>query len=374
MNSGFRRAQAATTRLLTNLRRRFLATRRLRTRDNLTPLREAGRQIEWVVSRGWCLFLLVDCGTVPRKRRADFVATAVRRASPFPAPGWRIAWHGDRAMVWIWPQDQLTDPGSQPAVAQSAAPQRFVPETLLRGAPLADGVQLVRCSDGVEARAWVDGCLHANNWWPDVPDASAWATFCRGAGFAPQALPAVVELPWREEPWTVTRDLSLNQALLQSQRLAIPAACALVVLAAAYQAGALVRLELARHAVASEIARESARVSDILTQRNHAEDDLAAIHALLALRPPVPQVELMERVGQLLDKQQAHIVRWSMPDPQTLDVTISMPSPNPRALVLAFQQTGLFTDIGADVGHGGENQLIIHAKVAPAQANGGSGT
>lgn len=276
-------------------------------------------------------------------------------------------------MVWVWPQDQLTDPGSQPAVAQTGAPQRFVPETLLRGAPTADGVELVRCSDGVEARAWLDGCLHANNWWPDTPDAPAWAAFCRGAGFAPRPLPEISELPWREEPWTVTRDLSLNHALQQSQRLAVPVACALVILAAAYQAGALVRLELARHAVGSEIASESARVSDILTQRNHAEDDLAAIHALLALRPAVPQVELMERVGKLLDKQQARIVRWSMSDPRTLDVTVSMPSPNPRSLVLAFQQTGLFTDVGADVGRGGENQLIIHARVAPAKADGGKG-
>lgn len=326
-----------------------------------------------MVSRGWCLFLRVDCGTVPRKRRADFVATAVRRAAPFPAPGWRIAWQGDRAMVWIWPQDLLTDPGAQPEIAQTAAPQRFIPETLLRGAPQADGVELVRCSDGVEARAWRDGCLQANSWWPETPDVPAWEAFCRGAGFAPQAVPAVADLPWREEPWTVTRDLSLNTAIQQSQRWAIPAACALVVLAAAWQAGALLRLELARHAVTSQIASESARVSDILTQRNHAEDDLAAIHALLALRPPVPQVELMTRVGQLLDKQQARIVRWSMPDPRTLDVTVSMPAPNPRALVLAFQQTGLFTDVGADVGRGGENQLIIHAKVVSARANGGNG-
>lgn len=326
-----------------------------------------------MVSRGWCLFLLVDCLTVPRKRRVDFVATAVRRAAPFALPGWRIAWQGNRAMVWVWPQDQLTDPGSQPAIAQTSAPQRFVPETLLRGAPLADGVELVRCSDGVEARAWRDGYLHANSWWPETPDPAAWEAFCRGAGFAPHAAPAVAELPWREEPWTVTRDLSLNNAVQQSQRLAIPVACALVVLAAAWQAGALLRLELARHAVGSQIASESARVSDILTQRNHAEDDLAAIQALLALRPPVPQVELMTRVGQLLDKQQARIVRWSMPDPKTLDVTVSMPAPNPRALVLAFQQTGLFADVGADVGHGGENQLIIHAKVAPTKADGSHG-
>lgn len=324
------------------------------------------------MARGWCLYLLVDCGSVPHKRRAEFVATAVRRASPFSVPGWRIAWHADRAMVWIWPQDQLTDPGSQVAVAQTAAPQRFVPETLLRGAPTTDGVELVRCSDGVEARAWAGGCLSANNWWPDAPGATDWEAFCRGAGLAPESMPAVAELPWRDEPWTATRELSLNGAIQQSQRWVVPVACALVVLAAAYQTGALLRVELGRHTVASEIARESAQVSDILAQRNHAEDDLAAIHALLALRPPLPQVELMTRVGQLLDKQNARIVRWSMSDSKSLEVTISMPAPNPRALVLAFQQTGLFTDVGADVGHG-ENQLVIHAKVEPTKAVGGKG-
>lgn len=369
MNSGYQRARTAATRLLGNLKRRFSTTRKLRTRDNLTPLRDAGPRLEWVVSRGWCLFLSLDCGSVPRKRRADFVATAVRRAAPFAAPGWRVAWTGNRAMIWIWPQDQLTDPEAGPALAQAAAPQRFTPETLLRGAPAADAVELVRCSDGVEARAWRNGCLEADSWWPDTPDVADWDAFCRGAGFAPQALPDVAEPGWRDEPWTTTGELSLSGALDRAQRLAVPVVCGLVVLAAAYQAGALLRLGLANHAVEGEIARDQAGVSDILAQRNRAEDDAAAIQALLALRPPVSQVELMERVGQLLDRQRARLVRWSMSDPGSLEVTVSMPNPNPRALVLAFQQTGLFTDVAAGTSPSGANELIIRAKVTAGRTH-----
>lgn len=347
----------------------------LRTRNELLPLREGGRHSEWVISRGLSLFIPVPCAAVPRKRRGAFVATAVRRAVPFADPAWHVAWSGDLAMVWAWPQEDLMDHPDEVGVdgpgplASDTRPvsyiRRFVPESLLRGEPRASGVELLECSDGVEARAWRDGALYASSWWPQTPSPSAWVTFCRGAGIAPQEQPAALSSAWREQPWTVVRGGSLRDALAQYQRLAVPAALALVVLAAGWQAGALLRVQLARMQLDADIAASSQKVSDILAARNRAEDDLAATRRLLALRPPSPQLRLMAAAIKALAPLKATIVQWTMPNPATLEVVVAMSSPDPRALVLAFQQAGAFDDVNVDIGRGGTDQVIVRARVRP---------
>lgn len=315
---------------------------------------------------------------MPRKRRDAFVATAVRRAVPFADPAWHVAWSGDLAMIWAWPQEDLMahpdevgvdGPGHlSPDLRPVSYIRRFMPESLLRGEPRESGVELLECSDGVEARAWRGGALYASSWWPQAPDTATWVAFCRGAGIAPQPLPAVLSPAWREQPWTVMRGGSLRDTLAQYQRLAVPVALALVLLMAAWQAGALLRVELARMRLDADIAASSQKVSDILAARNRAEDDLAATRRLLALRPPSPQVRLMATATKALDSLKATIVQWTMPNPATLEVVVAMNSPDPRALVLAFQQAGAFDDVSVDIGRGGTDQVIVRARVRPVVA------
>ena len=377
MNSGFQRARAASQGLLARLRRHFSPTRLLRTHNDLLPLREGGRRSEWVISRGLSLFISVPCAAVPRKRRGAFVTTAVRRAAPFADPGWHIAWSGDLAMVWIWPLEELTTSSiAMPSDASDLAEEghpisnigRFLPESLLRGEPRESGVELLECSDGVEARAWRAGALYASSWWPQSPDAAAWMAFCRGAGVAPQPLPNVLSAPWRDQPWTLAHGHSLRDSLTQYQRLAIPGAVALVLLVAAWQAGALVHVQLSRMQLDREIAASSQKVSDILAARNRAEDDLAATKQLLALRAPAPQVQLMATVSKILDPMKATITQWTMPNPTTLEVVVAMNAPDPRALVLAFQHAKVFDDVTVDMGRTDKDQVIMRARIRPLVA------
>lgn len=330
-----------------------------------------------MVSRGLSLFLPVACGAVPRKRREAFVATAVRRASPFSDPAWHVAWSGDLAMVWVWPREELS--AAPDAATDDAAPlaagtrptsviHRFIPESLLHGEPRESGVELLACSDGVEARAWRQGALYASSWWPQVPDAGDWMAFCRGAGVPPQALPEVQPLAWRTHPWTVVRSTSLRDTLARYQQQAIPATAALLLLVAAWQAGGLLRVQLGRMQLQSRIEASSQTVSGILDARNRAEDDLAATRQLLALRPPSSQIRLMAIVARLLDPMHATVVQWTMVNPSSLEVVIAMDSPDPRALVLAFQRSGAFDEVGADVGTGGRNQIVMRARVRPVAA------
>jgi hypothetical protein len=246
--------------------------------------------------------------------------------------------------------------------------RRFMPESLLRGEPRENGVELLECSDGIEARAWRGSALYASSWWPQVPDVPTWVAFCRGAGVAPQALPEALSTGWRDQPWTVIRGNSLRDALAQYQRLAVPAAMALVLLMAAWQAAALLRVELGRMRLDADIAASSQKVSDILAARNRAENDLSVTRKLLALRPPSPQVRLMATTAGILDPLKARVVQWTMPNPTTLEVVVAMNSPDPRALVLAFQKVATFDDVSVDISRGGTDQVIVRARVRPTVA------
>ncbi len=262
----------------------------------------------------------------------------------------------------------LVETGRRPEAGPVSYIRRFLPESLLRGESRESGIELIQCSDGIEARAWRASALHASSWWPHAPDAATWMAFCRGAGVPPQPLPAIQSPLWRDAPWTVIQRASLRDTLSQYQRLAVPAAVALILLMATWQAGALLHLQWGRMRLDSQIAASSQKVSDILAARSRAEDDLVATRQLLALRPPLPQVSLMASVAGLLDPIKATVVQWSMPNPSTLEVQVSMPTPDPRALVLAFQHAGLFDDVTADIGRGGKDQVIVRARIkAPDQ-------
>lgn len=276
-------------------------------------------------------------------------------------------------MVWVWPQEELTvapdlDRGVTAADTSSSTPvsyiRRFLPESLLRGEALESAVELVECSDGVEARAWRNGCLYASNWWPKIPDASAWATFCRGAGQPPMAIPDIKRFPFRDAPWTSAREGATGDLIANARRLALPLVVCAVALTASFQVGAIVRAKVALVRLQEKIDQSSARVSDILDARRRAEDDLASVKTLLAMRPPMPHVQLLATVAGVLDRNKAKVVQWSAPNPDSIEVVVSMAVPDPRALVIAFQKSGQFTDVTADVGRGGKDQLIIRAKVA----------
>ncbi len=265
------------------------------------------------------------------------------------------------------PDDARLDPTTNAATDPRRVSyiRRFIPESLLRGEPRESGLELLECSDGVEARAWRGRVLYASSWWPQTPDTSAWETFCRGAGMAPQPIPQALPPVWREQSWTVVRGGSLRDTLTQYQRLAIPVALTLVLLTAGWQAGTLLRIQLARTQLDAEIVASSQKVSDILAARNRAEVDLAATRRVLALRPPSPQIRLMATATRALAPLKATIVQWTMPNPATLELVVSMNSPDPRALVLAFQQVGAFDDVSVDIGRGGTDQVIVRARVRP---------
>ncbi len=320
------------------------------------------------------MFLTVACGSVPVKRRDAYLALAVRKAVPFADPQWYVAWHGSTAMVWTWSRQNLDfeevgDTDDLRSDTIEIRVRRCLPESLYRGEAREQGVELIHCAQGVEGRAWKAGLLAASAWWPQTPSQSQWQEFCRGAGVQAGPCPEAAQADWREQPWHTATDRGLREGAAFAGRYGIPAALLLVVLAATYQLGALAHAMYKRHHVESQIRQVSAQASDVISLRNRAETARAKIDRLLSMRPPATQLQIMSRALALLEKQHASIIEWAMPDPKSINVVVSMRSPDPRALVLAFQKSPFFRDVSANIVQGSQDRLLIQARVIGKQSH-----
>lgn len=297
---------------------------------------------------------------MPAGKRRGYTALAVRRWSPFADPQFHVEWVGQRAMVWAWSTARILDFDS---VGRVAAPRRVLPESLYRGEPLVAGEQLVAMDQGFEGRIWRDRLLVACHWWPEIPGQDEWDLFRRGAGLSPEAAaPAVAEPGLAESPWSGPRARGLgeianrHQSLLQALAIGLAIAVLMVPLAAC------LHLLAATGAVERRIASQDAGLQKILDARETAERDAAAVDRLLTLRPPASQISLLANVIQLMPRSDWQLLEWRMPDPGTLGLDARMVNPDPRAIVQAWESSGHFAEVTAELGRK-PDELTIKAKL-----------
>lgn len=128
----------------------FLPTRRLTGTDPDLDAPDAivqqggalGGQ-QWVVPRALCQYRRVDLAAVPQRQRHAAARLAATRYQPASDSLVHTAWHRGIAHLWIW-----TSPPPQVAAGE----QRWVPESLLRAPPDADGPRLLALVRGCEGQ------------------------------------------------------------------------------------------------------------------------------------------------------------------------------------------------------------------------------
>jgi hypothetical protein len=322
-----------------------------------------------VLARQLCAYTTLDGAGVPAGKRRGYTAMAVRRWSPFADPQFHVEWVGQRAMVWAWSASRVLDFDS---VGRVASPRRLLPESLYRGEPLAEGEQLLALDQGFEGRIWRDQLLVACHWWPEVPDQGEWSLFRRGAGLAPESLLPDVAAPLlAEAPWSGPRARGLGDVATRHKPMLLAAGLGLAIAVLMVPFAACLHLLIATAAIERQIASQDTSLQKILDARENAERDAAAVDKLLALRPPAPQVTLLANSILLMPRSDWQLLEWRMPDPGTLELDIRMPNPDPRAIVQAWEASGHFTDVTAELGRK-PDELTIKAKVLrvvkPAEA------
>lgn len=312
-----------------------------------------------IVGRALCGFRKFPCAGIPRKSRADFIATQVRKAAPFDSPQWHTAWQGDEALVWFWSGRVATE-GARGRVS-------MMPESLLVGSPLEDGAQLQAMAEGVEGRVWRSFRLVACRWWPAVPTSAEWTSFLRGAGLAPGDVPAPAEAVLRDKPWTVGGGANLGEYgdLLRPRRLAWLMLLPLFV--AAWGAGGWGRLHLRANALEDSTAAASIQIEPLLDARQRFDAAMAtvALHRQ-QLRPALPQTETLAQVAAILGERGASLQRWRTIERTTLEVAIESSSSDLAAMVGALEMDGRFKVTSTESLPGGRGVLIKATVQAPA--------
>lgn len=292
---------------------------------------------------------------------------AVNRWAPFPDPQAHVQWVGDSAMVWAWSQRDtlavLDEDAGEP-------PRRIVPESLYVGSALADDVALVALDEGFEGRVWQRNVLAASIWWPELPSLAQWNAFLRGAGRAPMsAVPGSEQTAVADAPWHVVQGANLSDIWGRHRVLAVQVAMALVIAALCYPLAGIVRLAIAQASVEREIASQDASLQAILSARDQAERDAQAAQALLDLRPPQSQIALFDHAIAAIPGAGWSVLEWRMPNRDALELLLNMPRPDPRALVEAWEGSGFFSNVTAELGRNAD-EVVIRARIVPQRASG----
>ncbi len=107
-------------------------------------------------------------------------------------------------------------------------------------------------------------------------------------------------------------------------------------------------------------AREQA-LEKIIVARDQALAGQASIDKTLAMRPPAGQVQLLSTVARIM-RGPWQLVEWKMADADNLQLTVSMPTADPSAIVTAWEASGQFTDVTAEMG-AQRNQVIVKARI-----------
>lgn len=355
---------------LERLQRRF-SPRRIRLGSESVQALAGGESdaLLCFVGRELCLFTTVDAGKAPEKQREAFVALAVQRAAPFPDPDFGLAWTGPgHAAVWYWSRSRIGDLlGGQPARRI-----RFVPEALHVGAAREDDAELLALAHGVEGRLWKQGRLVASRWWPTAPEANAWRTFLRSAGMVPgnadQAPPVPLPTPLTQRRWNAHAGKSANELSLSGLAAYAPHALRAVglglLLLYAFQIGNMARSQIDVWRARAAAQDLDASLERILSAREHADRDLAAIQQLLALRTGRPQLQLLAEATRLLPGNDWQILRWSQPTPERVELTLRVPGANPEQMVSTWEASTLFTGVTTELGR--NDQIVVRAQVVPA--------
>ena len=326
----------------------FLPTRRL-TGTDLDPPADLVQQggalggQQWVVPRAHCQYRRADLSSVPSRQRAAAAQLAATRYQPSPDAVVHTAWRHGIAHLWIW---------TSPPPAVASGEQRWIPESLLRAPPEADGPRLLAAVSGCEGQVWQGGQLVQSQWWPMPPDADAWQRFLRAGGLdSGTALPPTPEtLPWAQ-PWGESGRAWLPGSAAGRERLAWVVLGAVLAVALGWQLTGLARWGLASASLASELERTRTQMAPVLAARESAEAAQAKAEHLRSLQSGTSDYEL---TAQILAAQPEgiRVGGWKR-DANNLQVLLVGGDADPRKYVAAYAGQPDLADVTATPISGG---------------------
>ena len=347
------------------LGRGFSPSRWLRSAEGLQRVADGGNGQEWILARGMCAYTTLDGASVPPRKRHGYAQMAVARWAPFSDAQSLVQWVGDRAMVWAWSRSQVLAPDVD--AAPPPIPRRVMPETLYRGSPQPDGQELVAMDVGYEGRVWQQGFLAAARWWPELPGLGDWNQFRRGVGLSPApSVPEPLLKRLAYNPWSASQSSGFGAAVGEQRHLLAALAVGTATALLFTMLAAVAALKFSIWQLDKQIRQRELALEKIITARDQAMADRAAIDAQLASRPPAGQTRLLVEVEGLMGGAW-RLQEWRMPDPGHLELVARMSNPDARAIVSAWEGSGRFTDVTAEIGRT-QGEIKVKATIIRPQS------
>jgi len=301
------------------------------------------------MSRPFYRFCRFDLKSVPKPQRVQALELQIRQWTPFANTGRYLVWQGEDALIWAWDADRL---GADLAT-QNFNPNRveILPESLLHP-PLAGGLRLAACLDGVEGQLWQDGFLVHSRWWPVVPTEAGWLNFQRDAGHSAQLQSTVVPPParqdWLLQPWARNVPVGGGGAWTAPYETWLVGAGVLILAGMTSWYG--IQLTKARQAIElrkSELKTAETIASPIFEARQKALDAQVRIELLQKGGLYPDQLAVMATVAKLLSKNKATLSEWDYRDGK-LKITVTSPDKlSSSVLIGALLDSGWFGDVRA---------------------------
>ena len=317
-----------------------------------------------LVGREFCLYAEINATRVPLRQRQEFIAMSVRRTAPYQDPKFGLAWLGDHAAVWYWSHAKVLEQlGSQWSHRTICAP-----EALYTGQVHQDAEEVLALDEGFEGRLWKHGRLQASRWWATAPTPAQWQAFLRGTGITTTAEaqpPESTTAAPATQRWTpAARSTRINLSGLESYlpRLLLALALATALLFS-WQTGTLMRsgIDIWRTQQAAQDLDEP--LKHILAARDRADAANVEIASLLALRQAPSQYRLLAEVARVMQGQDWRLKNWQQPTPDRIEAILIVDSPDPEALVTAWESSPLFSDVRTDLSRQ-QNEITVRATVA----------
>lgn len=299
-----------------------------------------------MLSRPLYRFRRFDLANVPKAQRSQALRLQIRQWSPYVRPGQYVVWGQGYALVWAWDADRL----EADLLAQKLKPEStsVIPESMLHP-PLADGLRLAACLDGVEGQLWREQLPVHSRWWPEAPSEAEWLNFQRDAGIAPsQSIPEPQATHWLKRPWAKATDLGREESHTLPHETWLMSGA--ILLLAGFTTWHGIELAKNRQAVTqlkSELAEAEQTARPLLEARSHALDALARVEALQATNTYPAQLALMAEMAKHLPRDGAYLKEWNYQNGR-LKMTVASPNKlSSSLLVKKLQDAGWFRNVQA---------------------------
>jgi len=299
------------------------------------------------VSRALCRFQRFDLVRIPPNKRRAALALQLHQWSPYVASGHAVTWHGGIASVWCWDSTAVKE--KLELAGQTERSVRLLPETLLR-APLADGLRVIRCLDGVEAQYWQSLQLMNSRWWPALPTDAEVLSFQRDCSISVElqsSQVAVQDVPLEVRPWADPSTTATHSGELAVVEIAIYAGLALAIGMPVLSFGIeQFRLAGAVDALQADIAKLRGRSRTVLEARESALNAQTRINTIEGLQRYADPLGLMVAVARAMPEGGAFVKEWEMSEGR---LKLLIASPNGEiagaGYVSAFEQSGHFARV-----------------------------